>query len=323
MKRLNKRRFGIALVLFLIVVFSFVLFTDKSEPEETIRIGYFRHSSELPFYVALENNYFKEEGVNVETVEVGVPESLTALIRGDIDVLPSYSFSYFFSYEAQDPGTLGFFISGGEIIEGETISAILVKEDSDINLIQELEGKIIGYDTTLDKPNVYNILDGAGIKNIKLEQVSREVAAEVIERGDIDAYYINEPYVTILTKERNTRVLVANPRATYIVNPYWSGPSVIIRKDSLYTKEEEIKAVVRAFDKAIDFIREHPEEARTMLPKYTALTPELAQESGIYFKAKSTEEVDVEKIQHLANLLYENGFVESEVDVRGMILEID
>ncbi len=62
-----------------------------------------------------------------------------------------------------------------------------------------------------------------------------------------------------------------------------------------------------AHDKAIDFIRNRPAEARKYLAKYLQVTPRTAQAAGIGLQLKSSEPRDASAAQAYADLLYSQG----------------
>jgi len=95
-----------SLFLAVIMVFSLVA-CNKGQQMEKIRLAEVTHSAfYAPLYVALEKNYFQEEGVEIQlTTTWGGDKTMTALLSGgaDIALVGSETTIYVHSQEANDP----------------------------------------------------------------------------------------------------------------------------------------------------------------------------------------------------------------------------
>lgn len=314
----------IVAALIVIVICGLVFFTDDSihnRTAETVRIGYAEHSSFLPFYVAFDKGYYREEGLNVEAVEIGaISELLTGLLAGKFDYIDAYTFTQFFAVEAESPGKLKFFASGGETMAGDVITAILVRNNSDIKSLSDLKGKTVGLQQA-DATHLKLILKLIGLNpdsDVNIIALSKDALLPSLQSGNVDAVWTQQPFVTIATETLGAQILLKNPRAKYVSDPFWTGPAAIVTSEYYERNPETVRKLLRAYDRAIDFIRSNTDEAKIIETKYTSLPPDIATKSGFYFIAKPSEQVDLVKVQELADFYYLQGILSRKIDVRNM-----
>lgn len=77
----------IIIIITTIIICSIILLIPKKETNK-IRIAEVTHSVfYTPFYVALENGYFKDEGLNIEIMLTpGADKVATAVLSGDVQI---------------------------------------------------------------------------------------------------------------------------------------------------------------------------------------------------------------------------------------------
>ncbi|HII95253.1 MAG TPA: ABC transporter substrate-binding protein [Candidatus Methanofastidiosum sp.] len=283
--------------------------------------------AELPMYIAYDQGYFEEEGLNITLVPSGYKEEMDALIRGDIDIIPATSLTLPFGIELQSPGQIKIFHLGGindnddEIVEG-----ILVHKNSNIKTITDLIGKNIGVpEGSVDYFVIKTVLEKIGLSpkenNISIKQMGKELLPQAFISNNVDAIYLTQPQLTSVQRQTNSKFLIVNPRPKYVLNPFWSGGGVVTTK-FLTNENNQIlfDKYLRAFDKAIDYMRENPIEAKNLLVKYADIDSDLTDEMGNYFKTKSNEDVDLESLQKIANIYKDVGILTNNIDVSNLLL---
>lgn len=318
-----KTKTRITLLILLIVVGVFQISWHRKNPAK-VKIGYIEHSSALPFLIAYERGYFRKEGVDVELVLCGFKNFMDTLLTGRVDLITATSFPALFGIEAEKSGLLRFFGTGGEKKDGELVYGILVRKESTISSIKDLKGKKIGSVNQFTTVNLKLILKGAGFepeKDVIVIPVSGEVAVSALTAGHLDALLLDQPALTIAIESTGARLLSGNPRAEYITNPYWSGAAVVTQ-EYLEKNPNTMLRIFRALGRAIQDIRDDSEGCKTILAKYTPLKAELAKKTGMYFLAKSSESVDLEKIQFLADILCEYKILNKKVNAKAMYISL-
>lgn len=202
--------------LFLISVFFVACnFTIRPTPTETpagssspnsnviVRVGYLPLLSAYPLYTAVEEGYFKEQGVEVQlrTIKSG-PEGNEALAANNIDVAFSILPSLLVARSQGVPSDLvsifGASLDSAEIKDHR----IIIPIDSNISTTKDLRGKkiaVVGYPgRTSDVLELLDYLERNGLTEKDVQLISMPHADQVaaLEAGTIDAAACAEPYIT-------------------------------------------------------------------------------------------------------------------------------
>jgi len=312
-------------ILRLIAIVSVTLFAGCRQKRDEVKIGYMPYSSNLPFFVAQEKGFFAEEGLQVRAVRFGSSkEAMDALLTGKIHAECTIGLSTLLAIEAASPGQIKFCLPCVET-EGRRASCLLVKKGAGISVVSDLRGKRIGtYTGTTQLLYLRLLLKNLGLdpeKDVTVIQVSPQLEIEAFATGQFDALYTIEPSVTIAIERGIGEPLVENPRNKYVVSPF---PAGAIPFSSKFLKEHplEAKGIYKGMDRAVTFIRKNEDEAKKLVSKYTGLEEGIATKAGIYEWWRAGE-MDVEVMQKLADLLFENGEIQSKVSVGEMLLSED
>ena len=323
MREEKMKRFYVLSLLLILTIF-FVTSSCAKKPE-MVRIALCPYTGDLPFFVAIDKGYFNEYGFEVKEVRCGnSSEALNALLANKVDVIAPISFSALLAAEIKAPGDVKLFLPGGESdkIVG---SYLLVRKDSPFTSIEQLKSKKIGTYTGVTQLLYLKLfLKMVGIdpeKDIEIVQVGPALQAQALDAGQFDALFTIEPYSTVAIEKGIAKVLIENPRVKYIVNPFISG-SAAVSSRFLEENPEAVKKVYKAVAKSLDFIRENEEEARNSLPKYTPLEESIARKAGLLEWYKVDEPINMEAIQKISDLLYENGILTSRVLIKDMFLDM-
>jgi len=295
-----------------------------AKKSEKTRIGYIQHASALAFFVAQDKGYFKEEGLDIDFIQLGYKEYTDALITGRVDVISPASFPILFGIESERAGSIKFFHAAGEKRGGELVYGVLVREDSNISTLQNLKGMRIAVDHPVTLVNMKLILSKIGLdpdRDVNIMQIDKSIVLTALLSNKVDAILLDQPNLAAAVEKDGVKLLSANPRAEYIMDPYWSGAPATT-SDYVKSNPVTIRGIMKALDKALDFIRNSPTEAKQLLTKYTPIDMNLAGKVGYYFEAKSNELVDLQSIQKLADLLVKYEILKKEINVRNMYIDL-
>jgi len=309
----KKSHFTSIMACILILVFIITTTTScSSSNSETIkiRIGYEAILSDYTFFVAYENGYFEDEGLDVEVIKFNTTnEQLLALLSGQVDMIPNSSMALLLSAEAEHPGRFTVFMAHGDLG-----NKILVRNDSQITSVEQLSGAKIGTfpgTTMLTYANIslapyFNPSEFPTIVGMQPPNL-----VEALTSGQVDAIYAVEPIVSVAIQRVGAREIMNNPLGN-IMSPFTGGASVL-RNKFVDEHPDESAAIIRAMNRAVDYIRENDSESRAILAKYTGFENELLQSSTLGYIWK-LDEIDRDAIQRLAEILADAGVVEEEVD---------
>ncbi len=290
----------------------------KKRMSRTFTVAYLPLTANLPLFVALDQGYFEVNGVKVNAIEATSPNDIiTGIVSGELDFAAVLAYSLLFPAANRFPGEFKFFSSSEENSKHFTAS-IIARKDSPINSPEDLRGKKIGVYTGLVQINFLKaMLIGMGIdpSEVEIIQISPRLQIQGLVSGEYDALSSTEPTVNIAKLRGIAKVVVENPRVKYIMNPFPSTAATVSTK-LLKEDPEGAAGVIRALELAVDFINTHPEEAKKILPKYTPIPKEIANEVLAdlkLFKYSKIGEENRLNVQRFADFFFENGLLEKRI----------
>lgn len=288
-------------------------------PQEKTKVsfGYTPISYYLPAFVAKEKGFFAEEGLDVEMVKFEtVNNAMEALVNDNIQ-LSMAGYPTLFALQAASPGEFKMFGHAFETMERNQ-HAILVPVNSKVKSIEELKGKKIGtYTGSTQKLYINLIMKKLGFeegKGYEIVQVATSLQVQAFAAGQFDALLTIEPYVTISLEKGVGRVLVQNPRGKYVLDPLPAGPAGAVSAKLLQRDPATAQKIVRAIEKAVEYINANETDARKVLTKYVPIAEQAALKIGLYnWKVRPTA-VDMQSVQQMADLFHENGELKTGID---------
>ena len=243
--------------------------------EDIVVSNYGVAANGMPFAVALENGYFKQEGADVTGIlsSAGGGTTLRNMLAGSApfaEVNPNAVIA------AVQQGANVKIVSDDVLTVAEFVWA--VKLDSPIHTVADLRGHKIGYtqprSTSLALATM--VLQTAGLKTSDAELVKTGGFGEgvaALDIGLVDCTPIPEP---LWSKYKDKYRSIA--RATDILPPVANVVGVAA-PDATPAQAKFIAAVIRARRRAVTFMKEHPDDAGTIVAKVYNLDPAVAQEA--------------------------------------------
>ena len=308
---------GIAVSLGIIILVS-----QPKKEATTVTIGHLPIVGDLPVFVAYEQNFFKDEGLDVQLIEMhSGNEAINALVTGRTQMHGTVGCSSLFTIQAKSPGKLKVIMSTEET-EDKFGASIIVRNDLTLRSLRELKGKKLGTYSGLThlltaKLILQRFMDPE--TDIEIVQVEPRLQIQALAAKQFDCLLSIEPYPTIAIEKGVGRVLEPNVRSRFIVSPFWAAGTVV---STQFAQENPdiCRKLIWAMGKAVDFIEEHEREARQCIPKYTPLSETIAAKVRLYQWSKLGEE-DRSAAQELADKYFEAGLVQSKLKVDDMFFK--
>lgn len=222
----------------------------KQSQMQSLTIGLMPDVDSIPFIIAQEKGYFKEEGLTVTLKPFkSAMERDSALQSGNLDGAIS------------DMLAEAFAKAGGfdTVITSLTTGSykLVVNKNETVTSIKDLQGKdvavskntIIEYVT--DKIADESGLPANGINKVVIPQIPARL--EMLQNGKIAAATLPEPLASVAIKNGGKLV---NSSDKLGINP----GVLLFTSKAVNGKEQEIHAMYRAYNKAIDYIAKEPME---------------------------------------------------------------
>ncbi len=221
--------------------------------------GYSHHT-----FLALENGFFKKEGVDVEVnMFDDYMVSLNSFKDGKVDgFFGVYSDAILLAAEGIPLSVVyvADFSNGGDVI----ISSPDIKEISD------LKGKTIGVGglNSFSHLFVLALLEGGGLNesDVNIVDVGASDVLMRLESGYIDAGHTMEPFQSEAIANGYNLLASSADVSNSIVDV------LVVRKDVIEDHPEKVKGVIEGLFLAERFLVENPEESRSYISERTGIT---------------------------------------------------
>jgi NitT/TauT family transport system substrate-binding protein len=285
------------------------------EDGDNIKIGYSPLPFLLPFFVAVENGYFQEQGINVTLIEFANNDQIMdALIAGRLDTA-ALSLPVILGVEQNGPGSFKMYMAAASTAEGNNNEHIIVLKNASISSLYDLKGKTMGlYPSSAHKVWAKVLLKNFMNPNedITFVHIPPTLHLQALESGRVDAVMTTEPMATIGLKSGKMKEIDNSVRAKYVCDPFYN-VGWLFSTHFIENNPEKADKIKMALEKAVDYIRENEESARKPLTKYTPQPEDLIYDVTIPVYHK-VGEIDREAIQKFADILHDGGTLTGWVD---------
>lgn len=312
----ERHRRTLAIVLVAIVVVASIAAWYWYEETRPIQIT-LTYSNKVDYeslIIAIDQGYFKDEGLNVTTkIVVGGIQSAEAIATGAADIgamgdAPAVivaSRGYHVKIVARYSG-------------GERMHRIIAW--TDITSPKDLEGKKVGIQFGSSTQGAFirwAETNGLNISKVQLVNIQPTDMPEAMKTRQIDAMAGSEPWPTNVEKMCGQDVYELGTSSGLGSN----FPMVLVASDKLIQeKPEAIVKVIKAIMRASDYIRDHPDDAASIASGYTGLSLEDEKRCmGDLFWEVGLNQTDVESLTLTANFLKGFGTITEIPDIASFI----
>ncbi|WP_327086858.1 ABC transporter substrate-binding protein [Nonomuraea sp. NBC_01738] len=292
--------------------------TNAAGLEKTqLLIGQYPGADSAPLFIAMERGFFKEEGLDVKQEAIQAPQAvLPKLSNGQMDVVLG---SYATILTIQESGQEKFKYIADSYQGATGAFGVMVAKDSAVKKIADLKGKKIGV----------NSLTGLGVltmnPHLKINGVDpkTDVTYVVIpttnwlsslEKGDVDAVWMTDPYVSQAESKLGATMLIDTmsgpteslPITGWAATEKWIGAN-----------PKTLAAFQRAMAKAQNIAATDRDAVTKILPSFTQIPAETAATINL---GNYPTTLNAQRIQRVADLMLEFGFLKAKMDVTTMIV---
>jgi len=297
----------------------FLVVTAGAGAEELVVSNYAVSANGMPFGVALAKGYFKDEGLNITGLisSAGGGTTLRNMLAGG--GVP---------YGEVNPGVVVSAVLAGadlKIVSDNVLTVAefvwAVKADSPIKTIKDLKGRKMGYTNprSTSQALANMLLQTAGYKPEDVELVKTGGFGEgvaALDAGLIDIAPITEPLWSKL-KSKYRAIVVASD-----VLPPLDNVVGVATVEMMEKRGDFIRAVIRARRKAVQFMKEHPDEAGDIVAKQYNIEPEVARSAVRNLTTSTTKgvpywgdgQIHLEGLKRMIEAQRSVGAITGEVD---------
>jgi NitT/TauT family transport system substrate-binding protein len=239
---------------------------EKKQPAMTKVLFYWNPwPGLLPYIVAHEKGFFKDEGIDFQ---IEFTDEYTKMIR-DIESGKGDVFSIVY-IDALESVQRGNSLRMGAVTDYSNGADGIVAL-KDITSIKELKGKKTAVEKgTLGEYLLYAALErnGMSFKDIQVVDMSAQKAAEAFAAGKMDAAVTYEPDLSSAVTKGKGRLLFTSADAPLLIVTCMG-----LRKDFMEKNPDTVKALLRAYFRAVEYIKVNPKEAYATGGKYFKISP--------------------------------------------------
>ncbi len=291
--------------------------------QDKVKVGVFPVSSTLPYFVAVERGFFKEQNIETEMVRlIGGPPNVAAMITNQIDAAAVLVTIEGMNANIKKPG-VAMYISVNSQNKTYQMEQFVVRKGIEAKSIADLKGKKI-----MSAPGPANVtmakaaLAAAGLKegDYTLDQLDMGQHVNVMQAGTFDAGYTLEPNASTMRKMGIATTIEAGVIAHYVLgdpnaNAFVGGCA--LTSDFIKNRPDVAKRFTAAWEKAVRLINENPNEARKHLVKNTFTPDDVVDTVPMirYFMAKDLTEKDKADYQKFIDFSVKSGTLTEKVDV--------
>ncbi|MFC5219876.1 ABC transporter substrate-binding protein [Streptomyces coerulescens] len=287
-----------------------------SSGKTAVTVASLKVSATVPVEIAQRKGFFADEGLDVTLKYVEAAAAVPSVVGGEAD---------FTILNA--PAVLAARSNGVPVVGVSVLStANEDPADSPLRLLattlkdpEDLEGKKVAVDTLFQLPDLTlrTALRSKGVDPSEVEfvEIPFPQMKEALTSGQVVAADMTEPFATGAEQDKRLHTLISNAEGQTTDWPH----TVSLGSEAFVKGNPEVVAAFqRAMDAAVAYTREHPDEARAIVPTYTAVPAELAKAINMP-TWKST--VTQKGWQNWADVLREEGAVKGDVDVSGAYVQ--
>ena len=303
-----RRNFPVLLRMDLLVLLILaVLATGCVEQNSDIGMAVEFNDHAACAYVAKENNWYEDEGINLTTYEsyaTGM-QLTSALARGDIQV----------AYICLSPAILAY--SRGVplvIVSGTHKHGYGLVASPGIENITDLNGATIGcvreggmVDILLNR-----MIREYDLKDVRIQRMEPLKQVIALETGRIDAAFLPEHHATA-AESNGFHMLITSHELWDDVQ----GSVLIVKQELIDDDPETVRKLVQVTQKATDRINDDPDEAAAVLAEELDTEPEIIKKS--MSRLNYTTQIDAESVQEMIDFMVELGYIEEGMRAEDML----
>jgi NitT/TauT family transport system substrate-binding protein len=305
------------------IVAATFAFGQPLAAQEKVKVGVFPTASSVPYFLAIERGFFKEQGLEPETIRlIGGPPNIAAMISNQIEAAIVLVTIEAMNANLKKPG-VAMYIGVHSQNKTYQMEQFVARKGFPAESLKDLKGaRIMSAPGPANVVAAKAVLAKVGLKegDYTIDQLDMGQHVNVMSSGTFDAGYTLEPQASTMRKLGVARTLEAGVITKYILddengNAFAAGCAVT--SDFIKNRPDVARRFAAVWKRAIHFVNENPQEARKYLAKNT-LTPEDVVDTVPmvrYFTADELTDKHKAEFQKFIDFATSVGTVPEKVDI--------
>lgn len=252
---------------------------DGGTTPVVLKAGLLPNAETAAIRLGNEKGFFSDDGIDLQITDTtSGAASLTALVAGQFDVVFANTVSVMQANDKGLPLVMVAAASTSTGVQGKDFSGLMVSSKSTLKTPKDLEGKTIASNTVKNIGELTARISvekaGGSTAGLKFVELPFDTMEQALESGQIDAAWMVEPFHTAAL-QNGLRDLTSNYVDTA---PGLTAAAFVTTQQVIDQKPELIKKFISAMTKSGDYANAHGDEVRTIIPKFTKLTQEIANQ---------------------------------------------
>lgn len=294
---------------------------ETASAEAELRIGLSLQPSNALVMIALDQGYFRDEGirVSVEHYVSGKRALLDGLFAGKVDLVTASDVPIVFnSFERQDFSVIA------TIFHVDNQNRIVARADSGIESPKDLRGKRLATQKSSAVHfflHLFLLENGMSDHDVALSFMKAGELPESLARGEIDAFSMREPYIG-----QAKALLGSNAVVFAAPGLYYQSDQLVAANGLLEERPEAVRKVLRALVRSEQFVRANPKDSQEIVARslgagsaeiaaiWPELTPRVSLEQSLLLRLEDIARwalkrrlVEGREIPNLLDLMHLDG----------------
>ncbi len=323
---MKSRLAGIALA-------SIAALSSPAHAADTVRVGIFPLATALPYWVADQRGYFKEQNLAVEPSNLmGSQPIVAAMITDQIDATTNLVTADAFNALTKKADLLDYISLNCQNAQ-YPLDAFMIRSGLDIATIAGLKGKASKMVSTPGAGNVTgmrSILELNGLKadtDFTITELAPNLQVDALRAGSFDVAFVFEPFPTLMADKGVARMLEGGVVATYEVgrkDACGFGAGGAVTQRFVKEKPDVARRYAAAWRKALGDVN-NDITTRQLLIGNTATPPELVTKVVIpkLLMVNELTPQNVKDVQKLFDFNVEHHIFAGSLDVASYLVSLD
>jgi len=250
----------IAIIILIIILLGFFLYKPAKVENPKLKLAINTWVGYGPLYVAEEKGFFKNESLDVEiSVIEDVSAKKSALKAGSLDSIGDLVDTLVLERDENVPAVavMQFDVSDG---------ADGIVTTNKINSVKDLKGKSIAVQKNfVGESFLLYVLkkNNMSEKDVKMIDMESGSAGAAFVAGKVDSAVTWEPWLSKAKERSDGKVLLTSKDEPGVIVDIFS-----VNENTLNTKSQDVKKFMRAWFRALDYIKSNPDESYAIMAKH-------------------------------------------------------